>query len=339
MHPALCRAPHASTGTPPCPAFQAHGAVCVQAVARRLRRRPIAEAGMRGAGPEGPGRRRPRECQVCHGGRLGGRRLGARQRAERGGSREPAGAGRAPGALWCSGGPAGVLCAPGRRGPLLGLASLQSQAAKAVQGTASPQTALAGTGSAGCLPLPLPLPLPQPDLIIGCLALLPSCLTRLEIDSRVTGPLPAALQRNTAWRCLALAGDTAGVGWGSPGSAAAAPVVAPLLTRLRLSFTRPRLEHGDHGVDALSVPEPTCRFLGACSALQALDIEARWSPALADLCRSLPVLRQLRWAGARAPACCTQQPGTGWARLLHAAASQPATLLPLCVLPAHAHCA
>lgn len=144
---------------------------------------------------------------------------------------------------------------------------------------------------------PPPSPPLQPDLLIGCLAVLPPGLTRLEVVGRATGPLPAALQRFTALRALTLAGDTADVDWGGRGSAAAAPALAPLLTNLRMSFTTPMKQEGNHGMDASCVPEPTCRFLGTCAALRSLDVEARWSPALGEVCRSLPALQQLRWVG------------------------------------------
>lgn len=132
---------------------------------------------------------------------------------------------------------------------------------------------------------------PQPDLIIGCLAVLPSVLTCLEIDSLATGPLPAALQRFTALRSLSLPGDTAGVDWDS-GAAAAA--VAPLLQRLRMSCVKPEFQIGSDNAEDFCVPQAAVRFFSAGTPLHSLDIEAGWSPELAQLFRSLPALQELR---------------------------------------------
>ncbi|KAL4421543.1 hypothetical protein ABPG75_010834 [Micractinium tetrahymenae] len=137
----------------------------------------------------------------------------------------------------------------------------------------------------------------RPELVISCLAVLPPGLKHLELATRAAGPLPAALQRFPALRSLAITGDGSELDWTSEGCRPAAPAVAAKLTRLRMVFSHPDpddLDCDDFMV-ASPVPDELCRLLaGSAARLHTLDVEAVWSPALAELCRSLPALRTLR---------------------------------------------
>ncbi|KAL4421556.1 hypothetical protein ABPG75_010847 [Micractinium tetrahymenae] len=80
---------------------------------------------------------------------------------------------------------------------------------------------------------------------------------------------------------------------------------------LRYAYPRPN-EDMDGGLEAQRMPDQLCELLaGSATRLHTLDVEAVWSPALAQLCRSLPALRTLRldllhaywrdWGGPAAP--------------------------------------
>jgi len=105
--------------------------------------------------------------------------------------------------------------------------------------------------------------------------------------------MPAALRRFTTLHTLALSGNASNIDWACRGAAEA----AGKLTLLRARFTKgqPHAMDWDDEMEALCVPaQLTQALVGAASRLETVDIEARWSANLAQLCRSLPALRSLR---------------------------------------------
>lgn len=138
----------------------------------------------------------------------------------------------------------------------------------------------------------------QWDLISACLAALPAGITALELGpaTQVPASLLALLARFQVLQELAITGDGSWIDWLSSSSRTAAPAVASKLTHLTLRFYRRPEELRDLQWKALKVTDGMAQLLAAsASSLQVLDVEALWSEALGQLCRSLPALRSLRY--------------------------------------------
>ncbi|KAL4427884.1 hypothetical protein ABPG75_001973 [Micractinium tetrahymenae] len=135
----------------------------------------------------------------------------------------------------------------------------------------------------------------MPEVLLGLVSVLPPSLTRLELPTRCTGPLPTALARClTRLADVSITGNGAEMSW----SGVAGAALIPKLSQLRLCYSRPQyawpaeVEPPARTMLALRMPDSLAAALQGASRLRTLDLVLRWSTQVAQLL-ALPSLREL----------------------------------------------
>lgn len=131
----------------------------------------------------------------------------------------------------------------------------------------------------------------QPLFALAVLSVLPSGIHHLELELPCPDLLPAALLRFRQLQQLSL--QMSGMRWRGCGSA----FMLRRLTRLALDYRQPPpWDEDDFGVAAVhSLEGSLIADLSPATCLTSLALRISGTQHLLDLCRALPVLRELRW--------------------------------------------
>lgn len=167
-------------------------------------------------------------------------------------------------------------------------------------------------------------------MLTEALQLLPSGITRLELQSYCVAAVPDALARVTRLQQLDIPGNAYEIDWSTPAAAS----LIPLLRCLRLSLifgddTPPAFTGGVVRI-YYSLPSSDAAALAAASCMERLVLQCqRWSEETGQLLQALPALVDLRWAlregweegcgslRASFAACIVPAVSTAWARVAH----------------------
>ena len=141
---------------------------------------------------------------------------------------------------------------------------------------------------------------------------LPPGVRILELNSNCAGPVLEALKRfGDGLQELRITGNGAELDWGCRGAGG----LLSKLVQLRLDFRQRPEWDGFNGVEVAEVL--TLRrgiadtLVAGASRMHSLALSVVWDANVPVLCRALPALVQLRWAGT-ALGCAKEQAGSHW---------------------------